>query len=103
MNFLITATDKPSIDFAPASTVEEVIQNVRTIITTIKYSIPLDRAFGVDGKVIDLPMQQAKAKYTNEIFRAVRRYEPRAIIESITFSGDLNGRLVPKVVVSVNA
>lgn len=101
MKFFITADDTPQIDFAPESTAEEVIQNVRTIITTIKYSIPLDRAFGVDGKVIDLPMPQAKAKYTNEIFRAIRRYEPRAMIESITFSGNLSGRLVPAVTISI--
>lgn len=101
MSYLLTANQKPAIDFAPKTTTEEVLQNVRTIISTIKYEIPLDRGFGIDGDVIDMPMQQAQAKLTQEIFRAVRQYEPRAIIESISFSGDESGRLTSKLEVSI--
>ncbi len=103
MAYLVSANKKPAIDCDPDTVVEEVLQNVRTIITTIKGSIPLDRAFGIDGNIIDLPINVAKAKLTNEIFRAVRIYEPRAVIESITFEGELSGRLVPTVEVSINA
>lgn len=95
--------ETPQIDFAPGTVIEEVIQNVRTIVTTTKYSIPLDREFGIDGSVVDLPINVAKAKLTNEIFRAIHRYEPRATIESITFQGEETGRLIPTVEVSVNA
>lgn len=102
MSYLLTANQKPAIDLAPKTTVEEVLQNVRTIITTIKYEIPLDRDFGIDGDVIDMPMQQAQAKLSQEIFRAVRQYEPRAVIESIDFSGDESGRLIPKLEVSIS-
>lgn len=102
MSYLLTANQKPAIDLAPNTTVEEVLQNVRTIITTIKYEIPLDRDFGIDGDVIDMPMQQAQAKLSQEIFRAVRQYEPRAVIESIDFSGDESGRLIPKLEVSIS-
>lgn len=101
MSYLLTANEKPAIDLAPKTTVEEVLQNVRTIISTIKYEIPLDRDLGIDGDVIDMPMQQAQAKLTQEIFRAVRQYEPRAIIESISFSGDESGRLMPTLEVSI--
>ena len=103
MAYIIQMNETPQIDFAPASVVEEVIQNVRTIITTIKYSIPLDRGFGIDGDVVDLPINVAQAKLTNEIFRAIRRYEPRAVIESIAFKGEDTGRLIPIVGVSINA
>ena len=103
MAYLVSANKKPAIDLAPNEVVAEVLQNVRTIITTIKGSIPLDRAFGIDGDVVDLPINVAKAKLTNEIFRAIRVYEPRAVIESIDFEGDLNGRLLPTVEVSINA
>ncbi len=101
MSYLLAANQKPAIDLAPKTTVEEVLQNVRTIISTIKYEIPLDRGFGIDGDVIDMPMQQAQAKLTQEIFRAVRQYEPRAIIEFISFSGNESGRLTPKLEVSI--
>ena len=102
MSYLLTANQKPAIDLAPKTTVEEVLQNVRTIITTIKYEIPLDRDFGIDGDVIDMPTQKAQAKLSQEIFRAVRQYEPRAVIESIDFSGDESGRLIPKLEVSIS-
>ena len=101
MSYLLTANQKPAIDLAPKTTMEEVLQNVRTIISTIKYEIPLDRDFGIDGDVIDMPMQQAQAKLTQEIFRAVRQYEPRSVIESISFSGDESGRLTPTLEVSI--
>lgn len=101
MSYLLTVNQKPAIDLAPKTTVEEVLQNVRTIISTIKYEIPLDRDFGIDGDVIDMPMQQAQAKLTQEIFRAVRQYEPRAVIESISFSGNESGKLTPTLEVSI--
>lgn len=103
MAYIVAGSDAPQIDFFPATVAEEVLQNVRTIITTIKYSIPLDREFGIDGAVVDLPINVAQAKLTNEIFRAVRRYEPRAVIESISFKAEETGRLVPIVGVSINA
>ena len=98
----ITGNERPTINFAPATVAEEVVQNVRTIITTIKYQIPLDREFGIDGEALDRPMPQAQALITSEIIRQIRRYEPRAIIESITFTGELSGRLVPRVEVRIN-
>lgn len=101
MSYLLTANKKTAIDLAPKTTVDEVLQNVRTIISTTKYEIPLDRGFGIDGDVIDMPIPQAQAKLTQEIFRAVRQYEPRAVIESISFTGDASGRLVPKMEVSI--
>ena len=102
MAFVVSGKDTPQIDFAPATVADEVMQNVRTIITTIKYSIPLDREFGIDGAVVDLPIQQTMAKMSSEIFRAIKQYEPRAEIESITFEGEETGRLIPKVEVKIS-
>lgn len=102
MSYLITTDSEREIDLAPSTTAAEVMQNVATIISTIKYQIPLDRAFGIDGAVVDLPIIEARARMTNEIFQAVKRYEPRAVIESITFTGELEGKLIPTVEVSIN-
>ena len=99
---IITGNERPTINFAPATVAEEVVQNVRTIITTIKYQIPLDREFGISGDPVDKPMPKAQALITSEIIRQVRRYEPRAVISSITFTGELNEKLVPRVEVTIN-
>ena len=82
-----------AVEFAPASLVEEVLQNVRTILSTVK--------FGISGTAVDLPMPQAKAVLSGEIFTAVKRYEPRAIIQSISFSGEETGKLVPTLEVRI--
>lgn len=91
------------IDLCPLSLVDEVAQNLKCIMGTPKFSIPLDRAFALDGNIVDLPLLEAEAKLSNEIFRAVRRYEPRATIESIRFEADMNGRIQPILEVSVRA
>ena len=43
----IAATDPTHIAFAPRTPMEEIMQNVRTILTTRRGSIPLDRDFGM--------------------------------------------------------
>ncbi len=101
-SYSITANDSTDIDLAPASTIAEIVQNVRTIIGTVKYSIPLDRSFGIDGSVVDMPIQQAQAYMTNEIFQAIRRYEPRVILEGVSFTADVSGKLTPTVEVTIN-
>lgn len=89
------------ISLAPESEVAEILQNVQTIISTVRGSVPLDREFGIDSRVIDLPMHIAQAKLSHEIFQAIKHYEPRATIENISFTATLEGLLVPKVKVSV--
>lgn len=102
MTYEISGGETPPINFAPATLAEEVLQNVRMIISTVKYSVPMDREFGIDGAVVDRPINIAKAHLSNEIFRAVRRYEPRAVIASIDFDGDENGKLTPRIKVRID-
>lgn len=74
-----------SINFAPRTLLEEVVQNVITICSTVKGSVPLDREFGVDGKLVDEPENIARAKVSAEMIRAIRRFEPRAEVLSVKF------------------
>ena len=103
MTYEIHGGELPPLNLAPATLAEEVLQNVRMIISTVKYSVPMDREFGIDGTIVDRPINIAKAHLTNEIFRAVRRYEPRAAIVSIDMDGDERGRLTPQITVRINA
>jgi phage baseplate assembly protein W len=90
------------IDFAPANVVVEIMQNVRTIFTTIKYSVPLDRLFGVNAAMLDRPMPKAMAALQSEIIAAIHRYEPRCRVTKVSFDGDLDGRLVPRVRIKID-
>lgn len=94
MEYDITMTLE-KIDFAPTSRVVEIIQNVRTILSTSKYTVPLDREFGLDPSIVDLPMPAAQAKLTAEIIATIHRYEPRCRVVRVYYEGDLDGRLSP--------
>lgn len=101
MQYEVSVKAPEIIDIAPKNDVNEILQNVRTILATTKGTIPLDREFGIDGSVIDMSTMQAQAYLTNEIFQAIRRYEPRVSIDNITFDGEIAGKLIPKVVITI--
>jgi phage baseplate assembly protein W len=85
-----------------ATGVEEVLQNVRTILSTRKGSVPLDRNFGIASEFLDSPLPQAQAEINTDVFEQLRKYEPRAQLKEITFDIDpINGRIAPKVKVEV--
>jgi len=90
------------VDFAPANTLMEVIQNVRTICATTKYSVPLDRRFGLNAVMLDAPTPKAMAALQAEIIAAIRKYEPRARVTKVGFEGDVDGKLIPKVRVRID-
>jgi len=95
------STDSDGIDFG-ASGMDEIIQNVRTIITTIAGTVPLARDFGVDGTVIDGPLEYAQARLTASVVNAIQTYEPRVEVISVSYeTGHQDGCLVPTVLIRV--
>lgn len=91
-------TELKDINLVPATEYEEILQNVRTIITTLKKTVPMDREFGINGDLVDLPIAAAQAKLTGEIVAAVSRYEPRAKVLSVSYEGkEMEGTMQPKV------
>lgn len=94
------------IAFAPKDVLTEIIQNVRTIISTTQFSVPLDRRFGIDGAVIDLPLPVAMARISAEVIRAITEYEPRCRVVSVDFESTEatdaeEGQLIPKVSIAI--
>lgn len=89
------------IDFSPASSVAEIVQNVKTIISTVVGTVPLDRDFGVDSDLVDLPMPVARARLAAELIEKVERYEKRVKVLRVTFSGDGDGHLIPRLEVDI--
>ena len=92
----------PPVDFAPETELAEILQNVRCILATTKYSVPLDRDLGLDATYIDMPKEQAKAQMISDIVLAVSRYEPRAAVSNVTWEADIDGILKAKVKVTTN-
>ncbi|WP_337798633.1 GPW/gp25 family protein [Acidaminococcus timonensis] len=99
---LIVMANGQDIDFAPATVEEEIIQNVRTILTTYQRTVPLDRGFGISAEYLDKTLPVAQATMASELMTAIRQYEPRCQVVGITFTGDDNGALRPRIEVTIN-
>ena len=85
-----------------ATGVQEVMQNVKLIITTRKGTQPLDRDFGISFDFLDGPMPSVQAKAEQEVFMALRKYEPRAVLKQVAWSIDpLSGSARPNISVQV--
>ena len=65
------------VNFSPKG-IEEIIQNVQTIVTTEKYSVPLDRDFGINMNLVDRPMNHVQALLSKEITTQIERRGSRS-------------------------
>ena len=89
------------INFAPSTIQEEVIQNIKTLLSTMKFTVPLDRNLGIIANALDEPMPVAMAKLSSDVIDAISEYEPRAKVTQISFDGDIDGKLIPKVRIEI--
>ena len=104
MSYSVTASKPIKINLAPETLTEEILQNLSTILQTIKNTAPLYRNFGISGSFLDKPIPVAESLLVAEIYEAVEQYEPRAEIVGITFEKDEStGKLNPCLEVEINA
>ena len=97
---IIEVNSKAEIKFAPSER-EEIMQNVRTIIMTMKKSIPMFREFGI-GNILDQPINIVQARITSQVADAIKRYEPRAKLISIDYNSNIiDGELNPIITIEV--
>ncbi len=102
MAYVVKAFSLKKINLAPKSKVEEVLQNVAMIISTPKFSVPLNRKFGLAQRFIDKPIQAAQPVMISEVLEAIEEYEPRAEIENVDYVlGNRPGVLIPIVEVNI--
>jgi len=101
---IITMSRFSKITLAENDPVKSVIQNVRTILRTPKFTVPLYREFGVDTSFVDTPITVVSPIIYAEIREAIEEFEPRCTVTGISFEIDpLNpGRLLPTVEVEIN-
>ena len=86
----------------PETELEEIIQNVKTIISTLKGSVPLMRDFGTNWQVIDTLTPELEMELKEEIFTQVERWEKRAKIKRISLETDQEGKVRTTVTIETN-
>lgn len=69
-----------------ASGMEEIAQNIRTIVQTLAYSVPMDRRFAGSGGYVDTPLPHRTAAKMAEIIDVVEKYEPRVKVHGVRFA-----------------
>ena len=102
MTFSIIPDENAPINLAPETLLEEIIQNINTILLTPKGSVPLDRNFGTSWQFLDRPTPIAESMIIADILEAITQYEPRIVINDITFiTNDMTGVITPRLEVSI--
>ena len=86
---LIDTTPQPLVIGATGD--EELMQNVRIIVSTFAYSVRFDVPFADAGDYIDSPLPLATARRIAGLTEAIERNEPRLSVKSIQFKNDPAG------------
>lgn len=94
-----TLTYNPStINFRPLNVLEEIFQNINTVLGTTKFTVPLDRAFGLNATFVDDPMTTIHPHMVAEVIETVEKYEDRVIVEEVKLIANIDGKLYPTVI-----
>lgn len=98
MNTLITPGLPLTIG---ATSMDAIVQNIRIIVLTTAYSVPLDRGFAHTGAFIDSPAPHETARLIARLTDAIEAQEPRVKVTRITLEADpdglMQGRLFPRI------
>lgn len=85
-----------------SSTAADVKRCLQVLLGTRAGTLALDRDFGLDWDFLDMPTEAAKAACSAEIIEKIDKYEPRATVKRVTFTGNESGQLRPKIEVEIN-
>lgn len=86
------------LDPAPATKADEIAQNIRVLIGTVKCDIPLARDMGIDAEYLHKPQPVAETLLYQSIADAIDTYEPRAELVGIEYTEDAESGVIKPVV-----
>ena len=89
MSYFVSAKSEGGISLNEKDTVKSVLQNIKLILMTRQFSVPLYRNFGLPMQFIDRPLAAAKPLLIAEIKDTIAEYEPRAEVLNIVIETDL--------------
>lgn len=102
MSYKISSADEYKLNFEQNDVVQSVLQNVSLILNTKKGTVPMHREFGLPMEFIDKPIDVAEALATTEIAQALEEFEPRAVLDNISFEKTETGQMAIVVEVSIS-
>ncbi len=103
MKTVIRGDAPGALSVKPESMYEEILQNIRVLLSTAKYDVPLARELGLDSEYLHKPQPAAETLLYQTIADAIEEYEPRVELVSIDFEEDAaSGVIIPVVEVEIN-
>ncbi len=102
-NILTVSMSRPAAVRIGATGLDQLEQEIRTVLATRKGSVPLDRDFGISWDYVDLPVTEAMPYMVAEIGQQLERYVPRIRVRDISFASNepVEGNLCPTVTVEI--
>ncbi len=101
MEYIIDTTDTTPLDWNAADN-DRILQNIKNLMRTCRYSVGYDRTRGIDPSIVDRPLNEAAMLYTAEIYRVIELYEPRVTVEKVKFTEvDDEGNMQFQVVIEI--
>ncbi len=102
----IDVSEKDPIEIG-ATGFKRTVQQVRTVLQTIKGTVPLNRSFGMDLSFVDQPENVAMAKATANIIGEVEKQVPEVKVLSVKYKNDADsaqdGILFPIVEIKIES
>ena len=82
---IVVDTIQPVAVEVGATGIRQLAQEIRTLLSTAKGSVPLDRDFGIDWSLVDMPTPEARSMYIAEVAAQIHKYIPRVRFKGIKF------------------
>ena len=93
--------DLRQINMFPQSVHEEILQNVRMLLSTTRGTVPLDRDLGLTNAFIDDPSPRGMMQFSIFALETIQEYEPRVEVTEVDFAprpnDAMDGRLYSRV------
>jgi phage baseplate assembly protein W len=85
-----------------ATGLNEILQNVRVILTTRVGTVMLDRLFGMRFRFVDAPMNAAQLMIVADVCQALTHFEPRVTFKKIQFGPSVSNLGEMDVLLSID-
>lgn len=88
---MIVSTKNASVEIG-ATGINDIVQCVQTLLTTVKGSVVLDRDLGMSSDMVDQPLSDMSLVY-KEVYETISKFEPRVDVKKVNIVVDnLNGK-----------
>lgn len=76
---------------------EKTIRRLICLYSITEGTQPMDREFGLDGNLLDLPPEVAKNRYALDVIRKTEKYIREARVKEVTFIMNSDGSILPTI------